>query len=55
MPLDTTAYNAIFNKLVFVANEQVVLIERIFRALSPDENPTLIDKLERIYKESIKN
>ena len=25
MPLDTTAYNAIFNKLVVVANEQVVL------------------------------
>lgn len=51
MPLDTTAYNAIFNKLVVVANEQVVLIEATFRALSPDENPTLIDKLERIYKE----
>ena len=51
MPLDTTAYNAIFNKLVVVANEQVVLIEATFRALSPNENPTLIDKLERIYKE----
>ena len=50
MPLDVISRNAIFSKIINYANLQLSIIESTFRTLTPDENPMLINELEKTYK-----
>ena len=49
MTIDAISYNAIFDKIIIVANTQKMLIEDVFKTLSSNENPAFINNLERVY------